>query len=78
MRYCPPLNLIFASEKNLGFVVIMSKITSISDLLEFWNSREPKKPAAPWTFLLSPDLFRTEGRGRREDTLVAAIRGKCA
>ena len=55
-----------------------SKIASISDLLEVWNSREPKTPAALGTPLLSPDLFRPEGRGRREDTLVAAAQGKCA
>lgn len=33
-----------------------------------WNLKEPKTSAAPGTSLLSPDLFRPEGRGRREDT----------
>lgn len=78
MSYFPSLNLIPASENHRGFDFIISRFICISDLLGFWNSRDPQTPAASRPSLLSPDLSRPEGWGRGEGTLVAAAWGKPA
>lgn len=56
----------FCLWRNRGFDFIISKVTSMSDILGFWNYRDPRTP------LLSPDPLWSDGRGRRKGTLVAA------